>query len=122
MRKDATSSENVLQVNQGAPTMCQLASKGGKDQYAWMENSRGPRWKDRKFMHKDPSDFIVGMTTSKWHKWRGASAKCQDEPRGEEQDQTGLEKAQAGQPVRTGPARFCVGSHRPFFGVNFVEP
>jgi hypothetical protein len=34
MRKDATSSENVLQDNQGAPTMCELASKGGKYQCA----------------------------------------------------------------------------------------
>jgi hypothetical protein len=40
--------------------MCELAPKGGKDQCAWMENSRGPRWKDRKFMHKDPS------TWSRW--------------------------------------------------------
>jgi hypothetical protein len=29
-----------------------------------MENSRGPRLKDRKFMHKDPSILILGMTTS----------------------------------------------------------
>jgi hypothetical protein len=34
MRKDATSLEYLLQVNQGAPTMCELASKGGKDQCA----------------------------------------------------------------------------------------
>jgi hypothetical protein len=27
MRKDATSSENVLQDNQGTPTMCELAPK-----------------------------------------------------------------------------------------------
>jgi hypothetical protein len=37
--------------------MCELAPEGGKDQCAWMENSRGPRWKDRKFMHKDPSTW-----------------------------------------------------------------
>jgi hypothetical protein len=34
MREDATSSENVLQVNQGAPTMCELAFKGGKERCA----------------------------------------------------------------------------------------
>jgi hypothetical protein len=32
MMEDASSSENVLQVNQGAPTMCELAPKGSKDQ------------------------------------------------------------------------------------------
>jgi hypothetical protein len=34
MREDATSPENVLQDNQGALTMCELAPKGGKDQCA----------------------------------------------------------------------------------------
>jgi hypothetical protein len=37
MREDATSLEDVLQVNQGAPTVCKLASKGGKDQCASMK-------------------------------------------------------------------------------------
>jgi hypothetical protein len=73
-------------------------------------------------MHKDPFVLIAGMTTSKWHKWRRPSAKCQDEPQGEERAQTGPEKGQAGWPIRTGPAQFCVGSRSPFFGVKFVEP
>jgi hypothetical protein len=39
MREDATSSEDTLQVNQGAPIVCKFSSKGGKDQCASMENS-----------------------------------------------------------------------------------
>jgi hypothetical protein len=43
MREDVTSSEDILQVNQEALTVCKLSSKGGKDQCGSMENSRGPR-------------------------------------------------------------------------------
>jgi hypothetical protein len=49
---------------------------------------------------------------------RGPCAKCQDEPRGEERARTGPEKAQAGRPVRTGPAHFCGGSGPPLLSVK----
>jgi hypothetical protein len=43
MKEDALSLEDVLQYNQGAPTVCELASKGCKEQSASMKYSREPR-------------------------------------------------------------------------------
>jgi hypothetical protein len=61
----------------------------------------------------DRSDDDLKMTQMK-----GASAKCQDEPRGEEWARTSPEKAQAGRPVRTSPAHFCGSSGPPLLGVK----
>jgi hypothetical protein len=40
--------------------MCELAPKGGKDQCAWMENSRGLRWKDWSSCIKIPLSWSRG--------------------------------------------------------------
>jgi hypothetical protein len=69
-------------------------------------------------MHKDPFVLIAVMMTQ----MKGPSAKYQDEPQGEERARTGPEKAQAGQPVRTGPTRFFGASGPPLLGVKFVQP
>ena len=54
MDKFASSSEGVLQENQGAPFVYELTSKGGKDQDATMKYSRGPRRKTGSSCDKYP--------------------------------------------------------------------
>jgi hypothetical protein len=120
MSKDATSSENFLQVNKGAPTMCLFTPKGGKDECAWMENSQGPRWKDRKFMHKDALSWSRGWRPQN-NTNEGVHVQNVKMIR-EEENRT--EPAQKGpRPVGlVGSAQPVVVPIRaPFFGVKYVK-
>jgi hypothetical protein len=69
-----------------------ITSKGGKDQGATTDHPRGLRHKVRTSYEKTPyidrGDVDLKMTQVK-----GASAKCEDEPRGERWARTDLERA-----------------------------
>jgi hypothetical protein len=118
MREDATSSENVLQENQGAPTMCELAPKVARtnviewrtpedrDEKAGSSCIKIPQLDRRDNDVQSPQlkgPMIQSARDGLWTNW------AKTEPR----------RAQASRPVWTGPTPSGGGSGPPFFGVKF---
>jgi hypothetical protein len=95
-KRDGVTSSSKEQMRSSIRVQVQgeITSKGGKDQGAMTDHPQGLRRKVWTSCEKTPI-LITGIMTSKWHKWRGLSQKCQDEPCGERWVWTGPEKAQA---------------------------
>jgi hypothetical protein len=97
MREDATSSEDVLQVNQGALTVCKIASKGGKDQCASISEDRDE--KTGSSCIKIPQ-LGRGDNDVQSPQIRGKRSKMQKMEREAKWAETEPKRSQAGRPCR----------------------
>jgi hypothetical protein len=83
-----TSSKEQTRSSVRVRVQGEITYKGGKDQGGMTDHPRVLRRKVQTSCEKTPV-LIAGMTTSKWHKSRGLSPKCQDEPWGGRRARTG---------------------------------